>query len=115
VCESARVNREYEFGYAWVPFVGGGEKEKGKEKKKKGKEKRTLVITGIGDGEEDAVRTWCEAFGEVKAFERRGNGCLIVDFKKASVADTVRRVQAQVQIRGAGSVNLNWYTKEAAM
>lgn len=81
---------------------------------KGGKEKRKLVISGIQDSVghvEEAVRRWCEAFGEVRAFEKRGKGCLVVDFRKASVADTVCRVQAQVYIRGAGSVNLSWITK----
>lgn len=59
---------------------------------KGGKEKRKLVISGIQDSVghvEEAVRRWCEAFGEVRAFEKRGKGCLVVDFRKASVADTV--------------------------
>jgi hypothetical protein len=104
VCGAARVNKEHEFGYAWTHFRGGSnvslgkekekdkKKEKRKEKKKeKGeeKERKTLVVSGIGEGEEEAVRKWCEAFGEVKAFERRGKDSLIVDFKKTSVADTV--------------------------
>lgn len=71
-------------------------KVKGRKKSPKGKEekeKRKLVISGIEDGGkgkgEEAVRRWCEAFGEVRAFEKRGRGCLVVDFRKASVADTV--------------------------
>ena len=38
---------------------------------------------------EAAVRKWCEKVGEVKEFEKRGKGCLVVDYRKASVADTV--------------------------
>jgi hypothetical protein len=60
--------------------------------KGKVKEKRRLVISGIDDGsggEEEAVRKWCETFGEVRAFKKKGKGCLVVDFRKASVADTV--------------------------
>lgn len=34
---------------------------------------------------------------------------MVVDWKKASVAETVCRVQATVWIRGAGSVGLSWF------
>jgi hypothetical protein len=89
------LGREHEDELTPFPFYrGSGKKKEGKERKKekeegKVKEKRKLVISGIEDGEEAAVRRWCEAFGEVKVFERRGKGCLVVDFRKASVADTV--------------------------
>jgi hypothetical protein len=85
------------------PFYGApGKKERERprvmimkemKEEKKMVEKRKLVISGIEDGEggsgEEAVRKWCEAFGEVRAFEKRDKGCLVVDFRKASVADTV--------------------------
>jgi len=77
--------------------------------------KRKLVISGVGleDVQKyEAVKSWCESFGEVREFERSSNGSLYVDFKKASVAETVCRLQAQVQIKGAGSVSLSWYTKK---
>ncbi|KAF9455711.1 hypothetical protein BDZ94DRAFT_483620 [Collybia nuda] len=92
--------------------------------------KRKLVISGIEEGGYDAVREWCEGFGEVKEIRRvwpggvasgsgdgevkragDGKGSLVVDFRKASVAETVCRLQAQVYIRGAGSVSLSWCTK----
>ncbi|KAF5364800.1 hypothetical protein D9758_009294 [Tetrapyrgos nigripes] len=77
----------------------------------KGK-KRKLVVSGIGKEDETAlgaVKTWCESFGQVKHIARRPNGDLHVDFKRASVAETVCRVKAGVYIRGAGSVELSWY------
>lgn len=84
--------------------------------------KRKLVISGIEEGGYEAVRRWCEAFGEVKemkkilpasnaqptssssssaahdenedggdvkAPEPAPKGSLVVDFRKASVAETV--------------------------
>ncbi|KAF9525220.1 hypothetical protein CPB83DRAFT_560422 [Crepidotus variabilis] len=77
--------------------------------------KRKLVITGVGiDDLEayEAVKSWCESFGELREVTRASNGAMYVDFRKASVADTVCRVQAQVFIKGAGSVALSWYTKK---
>lgn len=61
--------------------------------------KRRLVISGVGEGDAQghaAVRAWCEGFGEVRQMERKGNGCLVVDFRKASVANTVSFVSLAV-------------------
>ncbi|TFK68554.1 hypothetical protein BDN72DRAFT_675623 [Pluteus cervinus] len=75
-----------------------------------GGSKRKLVISGVSDMEGfEAVKAWCEGFGEIRDIQRK-NGALYVDFRKASVADTVCRVQAQVYIKGAGSVSLSWCT-----
>lgn len=77
--------------------------------------KRKLVISGLNETDAagyEAVRSWCEGFGEVRHMKRKANGCLHVDFRKASVAETVCRLQAQVNIKGAGSVSLSWYTKK---
>ncbi|KAF8198641.1 hypothetical protein BJ912DRAFT_1055512 [Pholiota molesta] len=81
----------------------------------KKKPKRKLVISGVAPENVrgyEAVKRWCEAFGEVREMTRASNGKLYVDFKKASVAETVCRIQAQVFIKGAGSVSLSWYTKK---
>ncbi|KAF8970108.1 hypothetical protein BDZ97DRAFT_1791990, partial [Flammula alnicola] len=83
---------------------------------KKKQPKRKLVISGVGPEDVrgyEAVKSWCEAFGEVREMRRAPNGSLYVDFRKASVAETVCRVQAQVYIKGAGSVLLSWYTKRS--
>ncbi|KAF8908576.1 hypothetical protein CPB84DRAFT_1744204 [Gymnopilus junonius] len=77
--------------------------------------KRKLIISGVGLEDVkgyEAVKTWCEKFGEIKEMTRAPNGSLYVDFKKASVAETVCRLQAQVNIRGVGSVTISWYTKK---
>ncbi|KAF9041348.1 hypothetical protein BJ165DRAFT_1530080 [Panaeolus papilionaceus] len=76
--------------------------------------KRLLVISGV-DVEDiqtyEAVKSWCESLGEVREIKRVANGSLYVDFKKASVAEAVCRLQAQVTIKGAGSVSVSWATK----
>jgi hypothetical protein len=70
--------------------------------------KRKLVISGLNEADAagyEAVRSWCEVgddrsspsailkhfqgFGEVRHMKRKPNGCLHVDFRKASVAETV--------------------------
>ncbi|KAF5391786.1 hypothetical protein D9757_001644 [Collybiopsis confluens] len=74
--------------------------------------KRKLVISGVDahdTGAIQAVRGWCEAFGELRKFERQNNGNLVVDWRRKSVSDLVCRVQAKVAIKGAGSVSLSWY------
>ncbi|KAF7430365.1 hypothetical protein PC9H_006070 [Pleurotus ostreatus] len=77
--------------------------------------KRKLVVSGIEDERGyEAVRAWCEAFGQVRSFAPSSGGdgskgSVVVDWKKASVAETVCRVQATVWIRGAGSVALSWF------
>ncbi|KAJ3724130.1 hypothetical protein DFJ43DRAFT_1003412 [Lentinula guzmanii] len=73
--------------------------------------KRKLVISGIEINDTrayQAVKNWCESFGELKKFERRDNGNLVVDWRSKSVNDMVCRVQANVFIKGAGSVALSW-------
>ncbi|KAJ3829172.1 hypothetical protein F5880DRAFT_1446792, partial [Lentinula raphanica] len=73
--------------------------------------KRKLVINGVEENDVravQAVRIWCESFGEVKKFERRDNGSLVVDWRSKNVNDMVCRVQANVFIKGAGSVALSW-------
>ncbi|KAI0045242.1 hypothetical protein FA95DRAFT_1607864 [Auriscalpium vulgare] len=79
-------------------------------KEKTGRPSKRLVVTGVRDGDlraEEAVRLWCESFGALRRIVRK-DGALHISFKKASVADTVCRLQAQVFIRGAGSVGLSW-------
>ncbi|KAF4581338.1 hypothetical protein EYR40_002926 [Pleurotus pulmonarius] len=77
--------------------------------------KRKLVVSGIEDERGyEAVRAWCESFGQVRSFAPSpagdgSKGSVVVDWKKASVAETVCRVQATVWIRGAGSVGLSWF------
>ncbi|KAF9071818.1 hypothetical protein BDP27DRAFT_1218493 [Rhodocollybia butyracea] len=74
--------------------------------------KRKLVISGVGVEDTaafQAVKQWCESFGEVRKFEWQQNGNLVVDWRSRSVADMVCRIQANVHIRGAGSVALSWY------
>ncbi|KAH9954410.1 hypothetical protein BC827DRAFT_1143858 [Russula dissimulans] len=77
------------------------------------KRKKKLVVSGIAKGDQarlEAVRKWCESFGEVSQITRMPNGDLHIDFRKAEVADTVCRVNARVHIAGVGSVSLSWYT-----
>ncbi|KZV72041.1 hypothetical protein PENSPDRAFT_684065 [Peniophora sp. CONT] len=78
--------------------------------------RKRLVVGGLdsldsdtGSAQERAVRAWCETFGEVRKFARGPDGhSLHVDWKSASVAETVCRIQARVHIQGAGSVALSW-------
>ncbi|KAJ4468715.1 hypothetical protein J3R30DRAFT_1596904 [Lentinula aciculospora] len=73
--------------------------------------KRKLVISGIESEDTrayQAVKGWCENFGELKKFERQPNGNLVVDWRSKTVSDMVCRVQANVYIKGAGSVALSW-------
>ncbi|EIM87689.1 uncharacterized protein STEHIDRAFT_131009 [Stereum hirsutum FP-91666 SS1] len=75
-----------------------------------GKPKK-LLVSGLPVTDaraEEAIRTWCESFGEVRKISHKPNGVLQVSWKKSSVADTVCRLQAQVFIEGAGSVALSW-------
>jgi hypothetical protein len=94
------------------------------------KRKKKLVVSGIGvnePGRLDAMKKWCESFGEVTHIMRMPNGDLHVHFRKAEVAETVRsfmpfalirahisvqvcRVRARVHISGVGSVQLSWLT-----
>jgi len=77
------------------------------------RKKRKLVIGGIPAGDErrfEAVKKWCESFGEVSHIVRVPNGNLHVEFRKAEVAETVCRLQARVYINGVGSVCLSYYT-----
>ncbi|KAA1473626.1 hypothetical protein DENSPDRAFT_765065, partial [Dentipellis sp. KUC8613] len=76
----------------------------------KGKGRR-LIVSGIAADDvrgEQAVKKWCEGFGEVSKVGRRPNGAMEIRWKKAEVAETVCRLQAQVNIKGAGSVVLSW-------
>jgi hypothetical protein len=57
-----------------------------------------------------AVKRWCESFGELRRISRK-DGALHVSWKKASVADTVCRLEARVFIKGVGSVALSWITE----
>lgn len=91
-------------GFRHVPMVLPISREKRKKK---------LVVSGIAKGDQarlEAVRKWCESFGEVNQITRMPNGDLHIDFRKAEVADTVCRVNAQVHIAGVGSVSLSWYS-----
>jgi hypothetical protein len=77
------------------------------------KRKKKLIVSGIAKGDQlrlEAVRRWCESFGEVNQITRMPNGDLHIDFRKAEVADTVCRVNARVHINGVGSVSLSWYS-----
>ncbi|EJF66820.1 hypothetical protein DICSQDRAFT_123371 [Dichomitus squalens LYAD-421 SS1] len=79
----------------------------------KARRKRKLIISGIPPNDErrfDAVRKWCESFGELNSITRVPNGDLHIDFRKAEVADTVCRLNARVYIAGVGSVCLSWFT-----
>lgn len=74
--------------------------------------KKRLVIGGIPLNDQrryEAAKRWCESFGEISSITRRTNGDILVDFKKAEVADTVCRVQARVSIAGVGSCSLSWH------
>lgn len=76
-----------------------------------GARRRKLVVSGIEPDNVPAVqglRRWCEGFGELRQINRMPNGDLIVDFKRADVADTVCRISARVHIADVGSVNLTW-------
>ncbi|KAH9059595.1 hypothetical protein EDB87DRAFT_1735553 [Lactarius vividus] len=75
-------------------------------------EKR-LIVSGLEEGNLDAelaVKRWCESFGELRRISRK-DGALHVSWKKASVADTVCRLEARVFIKGVGSVALSWITE----
>jgi len=77
------------------------------------KKKRKLIIGGIPGNDErrfNAVRKWCESFGELNSIDRVSNGDIYVDFRKGEVADTVCRLQARVYIAGVGSVCLSYFT-----
>ncbi|EPQ60246.1 hypothetical protein GLOTRDRAFT_118590 [Gloeophyllum trabeum ATCC 11539] len=92
-------NKSFHFPSLSLPPVLGGER------------KKKLVINGVPAGDSratEAVRRWCESHGEVSRFQWKPDG-LHVHFRKTSVADTVCRLQAQVEIKGAGSVSLSWY------
>ncbi|KZT27693.1 hypothetical protein NEOLEDRAFT_1240236 [Neolentinus lepideus HHB14362 ss-1] len=92
-------NKSFHFPSLSLPSALGGEK------------KKKLVVSGVEPYDArgmDAVRRWCESHGEVSRFQWKPDG-LHVHFRKASVADTVCRLQAQVEIKGAGSVSLSWY------
>lgn len=74
--------------------------------------RKRLVIGGIPLNDNrryEAAKRWCESFGEVRSISRRANGEILVDFRKAEVADTVCRVQARVNIAGVGSCTLSWH------
>jgi len=76
------------------------------------KRKKKLVVSGIGVnevGKLEAMKKWCESFGEVTQINRMPNGDLHVHFRKAEVAETVCRVRARVTISGVGSVHLSWF------
>ncbi|KAJ3572925.1 hypothetical protein NP233_g2754 [Leucocoprinus birnbaumii] len=88
--------------------------------------KRRLVISGVGDGQKEvaALRAWLASLGEVRSMvkvksvegvmtengHKDGQNVWVVDFKKSSVAETICRLQANVEIKGAGSVRLSWET-----
>ncbi|KLO20671.1 hypothetical protein SCHPADRAFT_934492 [Schizopora paradoxa] len=75
--------------------------------------RKKLVVSGLAKGDGAALeglRKWCETFGELREISRLPNGDLLVDFKRAEVADTVCRISAQVFIDGVGSVFLSWCT-----
>ncbi|KAH9944266.1 uncharacterized protein BXZ73DRAFT_87194 [Epithele typhae] len=77
------------------------------------RKKRKLIISGIPPHDErrfDAVRKWCESFGELSSISRVPNGDLHIDFRKSEVSDTVCRLNARVHIAGVGSVGLSWFT-----
>ncbi|THH23085.1 hypothetical protein EUX98_g8093 [Antrodiella citrinella] len=77
------------------------------------RKKRKLIISGLTHGDHsrfEAVRKWCESFGEVNQITRMQNGDLHIDFRKNEVADTVCRLNARVHIAGVGSVGLSWFT-----
>ncbi|KAF8623970.1 hypothetical protein AX15_006124 [Amanita polypyramis BW_CC] len=93
-------------------ILGKGNSKNVRPKPKK--PKRKLLIDGIEQGnyrKYEAISSWCEGFGEVTV-NRKDNGVIVAEFKDANIANEVCRLQAQVHIRGAGSVNLSWTTKE---
>ncbi|KIK63812.1 hypothetical protein GYMLUDRAFT_71933 [Collybiopsis luxurians FD-317 M1] len=95
-------------GNVSIGTIGGIRSPKGTTRRKK----RKLVISGVDVDDTrayQAVKGWCEGFGEVRKFERQDNGNLVVDWRRRSVGDLVCRVQANVVIKGAGSVGLSWY------
>ncbi|TFY51563.1 hypothetical protein EVG20_g10944, partial [Dentipellis fragilis] len=62
----------------------------------KGKGRR-LIVSGIAADDargEQAVKKWCESFGEVSKVGRRPNGAMEIRWKKAEVAETVRMSSA---------------------
>ncbi|TFK99673.1 hypothetical protein BDV98DRAFT_583999 [Pterulicium gracile] len=72
---------------------------------------KKLVVGGIAAGDDvrvDGMRRWCESFGEVKRIVRMPNGQLVFEWKDSSVADTVCRLRAGVNIPGVGSVHISW-------
>lgn len=74
---------------------------------------KKLIIGGVPEdqpGKFGAVRRWCEGFGAVEKITRAQNGELHVYFRDPRVAETVCRVRAMVLIKGAGSVQLSWFT-----
>ncbi|KAH9974821.1 hypothetical protein BGW80DRAFT_1559780 [Lactifluus volemus] len=74
---------------------------------------KKLIVSGLEEGNLDAelaVKRWCESFGELRRISRK-DGALHVSWKKASVADTVCRLEARVFIKGVGSVGLSWITE----
>jgi len=74
--------------------------------------RKRLVIGGISLNDVrryEAAKRWCESFGEIGSITRGPNGDILVDFRKAEVADTVCRVQARVCIAGVGSCTLSWH------
>ncbi|KAI0252890.1 hypothetical protein BJV78DRAFT_1281237 [Lactifluus subvellereus] len=77
------------------------------------KGEKRLIVSGLEEGNLDAelaVKRWCESFGELRRISRK-DGTLHVSWKKASVADTVCRLEARVFIKGVGSVGLSWITE----
>ncbi|KAI5121166.1 hypothetical protein M0805_007163 [Coniferiporia weirii] len=73
--------------------------------------RKKLVVSGIERDDTAAVeglRRWCERFGELRQITRMPNGDLLIDFKRADVADTVCRISARVHIPDVGSVNMTW-------
>jgi hypothetical protein len=76
------------------------------------KRKKKLVVSGIDVNDArrlEAMKNWCESFGEVTQIVRMPNGDLHIHFRKAEVAETVCRVRARVNISGVGSVQLSWF------
>ncbi|KZT30866.1 hypothetical protein NEOLEDRAFT_41761 [Neolentinus lepideus HHB14362 ss-1] len=59
------------------------------------KRRKKLCITGLRSGEVqrfEAVKKWCQSFGELREITRVPNGDIYVHFRKAEVADTVSRL-----------------------
>lgn len=59
------------------------------------KRKKKLVVSGIGLDDTarlQAMKNWCESFGEVTQIMRMPNGDLHIHFRKAEVAETVCRL-----------------------